>query len=242
MLSTDTCAICGTSSERPVIISTNSFGGGPDLDGRPGPLARYTMIAWLAECPECGYVSSRVSDPPGKITKEWLKSEEYRRLGGMRFNIPGEYRLLAERFYRQGLCLLKNNNISGAFNAFLHAAWVCDDATIQEHGLSGLFHLLNGQIKKYKMDAAECRKAAIRLAGQVIPKNKEEKNNLLLVKADMMRRAGMFDELAAEYGGLETGDPETDKILDFHLKKAKEKDTECYVRHTLTRRFGSFHK
>ena len=40
----------------------------------------------------------------------------------------------------------------------------------------------------------------------------------------MMRRAGMFDELAAEYGGLETGDPETDKILDFHLKKAKEKE------------------
>lgn len=37
------CAVCGAKSRYNVIASTNTFGGGPDLDLRPPEMERSTM-------------------------------------------------------------------------------------------------------------------------------------------------------------------------------------------------------
>ena len=70
------CAICKAVNEYSVITSTNTFGGGPDLDLRPAEMQRSTMGAWVQVCPNCGYVSANISDKH-HVTKTWLQSENY---------------------------------------------------------------------------------------------------------------------------------------------------------------------
>lgn len=215
---TEQCAVCGARSERWALLSTNTLGGPSDLDGRPAPMARDTMYSWVSECPECGYASARVSDPPGAVTREWLRSDEYRGLGGMVFGGSGRPVQLAERFYRQHLCRLKNGDTEGAFYAVLYAAWSCDNGNDTEE------------------DARACRKEALRILENIHTETDADKERFLLIKADLLRRAGMFDELAAEYGTFRTGRPDIDDVIAFQLQKAKEKDTDCYVRATFERR------
>ena len=54
------------------------------------------------------------------------------------------------------------------------------------------------------------------------------KDNLLVLKSDLMRRAGQFDELIEQYADVSFDDDLLDKILAFQIGKAKEKDDRCY--------------
>ena len=85
-------------------------------------------------------------------------------------------------------------------------------------------------------DARACRKEALRILENVHAETDADKERLLLIKADLLRRAGMFDELAAEYGESRTGSPDIDNVIAFQLQKAKEKDTDCYVSVTFEKR------
>ena len=51
---------------------------------------------------------------------------------------------------------------------------------------------------------------------------------LSLMKADLMRRAGMFDEMLARYSGVAYGNELMDRILAFQLSLAEKKDDKCY--------------
>jgi len=161
------------------------------------------MYLWVQECPNCGYVSSEVSDP-SSVTKEWLAGEKYSSCDGIEFSAD-----LAKRFYKQYLINLEDKNSEDAFFAVLHAAWACDDENDEDN-------------------AKHCRELALPLVQELIQKGHENKDSLELLKADLMRRTGRFDELIAQYSSLRFEDDLLDQIMAFQINKAKEKDVACY--------------
>ena len=115
------CSVCGKESEHRVLMSSNTFGGGPDLDTRPAEMMRSTMCYWVQECPHCGYISEDISDETS-VGKEYLDSEEYIKCNNLK--LPTD---LANKFYKYYLLNIKDENPKDAFLAALHTAWICDD-------------------------------------------------------------------------------------------------------------------
>ena len=199
------CSVCNTEHDYPVITSTNAFGAA-DLDLRPPEMQRSTMRLWVQECPECGYVSSEISDK-SEIDAEFLKSEAYLSCDGINFSSE-----LAKRFYRNYLIQIQVENLRGAMFTLLHAAWSCDDANDKDN-------------------ARICREKAIPLAAKLAHDNE----TIYMMRADMMRRAGQFEELISEYESVKMkgdarNDPEIlNKVLRFQIERAKEHDDKCYT-------------
>lgn len=199
---THKCSVCGTVSEFTALASSNQMGS-PDLDLRPAPMERYTMEYWLEECPNCGYISDQVSDPCD-IDIEFLKSDKYRTCDGIGFKSE-----LAKKFYKSYKIDLLNGMERKAFYAILHAAWACDDEKDHEN-------------------ASVCRKKAIPLITKMIAYSRNRNKNFLLIKADLLRRSGCFEQLLTEYADVKFNDQLLDQILAFQLEKAKQQDTDCY--------------
>ena len=196
------CAVCGHVFMHVELMSTNSFGS-PDLDLRPPGMKRDTMHLWIQECPKCGYISEDISDPR-PITKEFLKSKEYKNCDGIKFASG-----LAEQFYKYHKINLAENDTKGAFFALLHAAWACDDEPDDKN-------------------ARLCREKALPLISLLIGEKTKDKETLKLMKADILRRAGRFQELITEYKDVRFDQEVMDQILAFELKLAENKDTACY--------------
>ena len=197
------CAICGTTNEYRVLTSSNTFGGGPDLDTRPAEMYRSTMNVWIQECPGCGYISEKVSDA-SNVTIEWLKSRKYLSCDGITFVSD-----LAKKFYKYYLINLEDENTEDAFYAVLHAAWACDD-------------------KKDDINAKHCRELAISLANELIESDYDNKDKIRMMKADLMRRACRFDEMIATYASVKFDEDLLNRIIGFEIEKAKIKDPSCY--------------
>ncbi len=221
------CSVCGAVSEFQVLASTNSFGY-PDLDLRPAPMKRWTMDAWIQECPECGYVSGTVSNHT-EISPEFLKSEAYRSCDGLNFKSN-----LAVLFYRQYMIRMKSSFGGGAFDAVLHAAWCCDDADDPENArrcreLALPLLEKNIEAQKEQIDDIIAFQAQNPEPDSWIADLREKLNDLLLMKADLLRRAGHFDQLITEYENVRFSEPLRDQILAFQIDKAKQQDTNCYT-------------
>ncbi|WP_155829735.1 hypothetical protein [Butyrivibrio sp. AC2005] len=205
------CAICGTTSEFDVLSSSNTCDGGPDLDTRPAEMYRSTMHLWLQECPKCKYVSGNISDRHN-ISREWLNSNSYRWCDGHFFMSS-----LAKRFYRHYLIAMESKDYKEAFYAILHCAWVCDD-------------------KKDIRNAIRCRKLALPLVTDMIEDDYYSDNyssqsndaSLILLKADIMRRAKRFNEVVNEFSSKRLSDDRMNDYLQFEIEKAKAKDNKCY--------------
>lgn len=204
------CAICGATNKYRVLASTNTFGG-PDLDLRPAEMKRSTMSVWIQECPECGYISEQVSDL-SDVTREWIQSKTYLTCSGIPFVSD-----LARQFYKYYLINLEDKNPEDAFFAVLHAAWACDD-------------------KNDDINAKHCRELAIPLAAELIEGDHDNKDNIKLMRADLMRRAGQFEELIAEYASVKFDEDLLNQILEFEIEKAKIKDIACYRVENVTRK------
>lgn len=213
------CAVCGEEQEFYGIASTNSFGS-PDLDLRPPEMQRSTMSHWIQQCPKCGYVSGSIDDDAGKVTKKWLKSKEYTQNDGIKFQS-----WLADQFYKFYKISLLNEKTEEAFFALLHASWACDDCDDTKNSM-------------------HCRIMAITLLDKLIVeidtgKYKPEddcdedvdlkKDNLLLMKTDLLRRSGQFGKLLSEYASSSFKNDVMNKVLAFQLAKAAEKDDACYT-------------
>ena len=207
------CSVCNTEHDYPVITSTNAFGAA-DLDLRPPEMQRSTMRLWVQECPECGYVSSEISDKSeidSEVLKSLLKSEEYLSCEGINFKSE-----LAKRFYRVYMIQIREGNVRGAMFALLHSAWSCDDANDKDN-------------------ARICREKAIPLAAKLAGAGLYYSENINMIRADMMRRAGQFEELIMEYESVKMkgdarNDPEIlNKVLRFQIERAKEHDDKCYT-------------
>ncbi|MBR2871303.1 MAG: hypothetical protein IKB98_08020 [Clostridia bacterium] len=195
------CSVCGKKSEQSFLTSTNQFGS-PDLDFRPAQMARSTMLMWLQECPNCGFVAKKLSDKT-KITKEFLLDKQYLYCDNRNFISE-----LAEMFYRHYLISIFNNENEAAFYSLLHAAWASDDSEDNDN-------------------AIYCRKKAIIQLSKFV--DEEKKEELMVVCADLLRRSGQFDLLVTEYQGKNFSSELFNKIITFQIEKAKEKDTTCYT-------------
>ena len=197
------CAICGVENEYRILTSTNTFGGGPDLDLRPAEMQRSTMHLWVHECPNCGYVSGDVSDPTN-ITADFLKTPEFLSCDDTDFKSD-----LAARFYKYYTINVADQNPLDAFYAILHAAWASDD-------------------KNDVDNAKQCRNLALPLVDELIKEGGDREETYSLMKADLLRRSGRFEELLAEYSSTTYSDDLLNKILAFQIEHAKEQDTKCY--------------
>src|SRR5215510_14310051 len=74
------CALCGVVSPQMLILSSSSFGT-PDLDTRPPPMVRGTLLYWLQECPECGYAAADLSKAEQKAKiRQAMQSDAWKKL------------------------------------------------------------------------------------------------------------------------------------------------------------------
>ena len=199
------CFVCGKEATCPVLSSTNAMGS-PDLDLRPPEMERSTMVYWIQKCPHCGYVSGKLSDDTS-INQGWLASPEYKTCEGIKFASG-----LAARFYQYHMVSLADKKLDSAFYALLHSAWACDDADDKEN-------------------AIKCRKLAIPLLERLIEEgeNAVETENLKVLKADLQRRALLFDSLIEEYRGQSFSNDLLNQIILFQLAKARQQDAACYT-------------
>ena len=196
------CSVCGKTSEQPALMSTNSWGY-PDLDLRPPEMKRSTMNAWIQECPNCGYVAGKLDDELG-ISEEFLKSDEYVNCGGLDFKLD-----LAARFYREYLIANEKNDLEQSFQSLHHCMWKCDDA---QDPL-----------------ASDIRRLAIEVADRLIESGFENRDTILVMKADFMRRTGQFDEMIREYRDIFFDDENLNKVIQYQIEKSIERDDGCYT-------------
>lgn len=195
------CVVCGKESEQITLASTNTFGS-PDLDLRPPEMKRSTMCWWIQECPHCGYISKSIDDETD-VDKDFLQSVEYISCSGKAFASE-----LAQKFYKYYLINLLDENEEDAFYAVLHASWACDDAEDIDN-------------------AVYCRKLAIVEIEKLI---KETDNPTLLVqKADLLRRAGLFQLVINDYGNINFDDELLNQIIAFEIEKSVLEDMNCYT-------------
>ena len=206
------CYICGQVSDYPALMSTNAFGSS-DLDFRPPEMKRSTMPYWVEECPCCGFVARDVSRaiPFSKYVKQLITSENYIKCDGIDFKSD-----LARVFYRQYFIAQEKGDREEAMHAAHCAAWACDDTPGEE------------------ANAKTCRELALQFAN-VYPAGAsgsldEDEEAEDLVRADLLRRAGHFDQLIAEYSGRHyTENKVHDSILQLQLELAAKKDDTCHT-------------
>ena len=198
------CRVCRETSPHHILTSTNAFGS-PDLDLRPPQMKRGTMPFWVQKCPNCGYVASSI-DEGTRATREFLESDSYKSAGGRNFKSP-----LAVKFYQQYLICVLDGKTEDAFYAALHAAWACDDSHDREN-------------------AKFCRNLALEKIGTLL-EGKRDHETFTLLKCDLLRRTGRFEELIAEYSEVTLKDKLLNKLLAFQIERAKDEDTSRYTVH-----------
>lgn len=197
------CSVCEKKSSQQILLSSNQMGY-QDLDTRPAPMYRNTMETWAMECPHCGYVATDLEDYL-IIGRNYLNCEKYITCDGLEFKSK-----LSERFYRQYLIETEKMEDTEAFYAILHCAWTCDDA-------------------KDEKNSKLTRKTAIRMANKIIQSDRESASELIVIKADLLRRTCEFDSLIKEYEKIKLKDELFDKIIKFQIEKAQKKDSACYT-------------
>lgn len=138
------------------------------------------------------------------VPLSWLAREQYRTADGISF--PAE---LAKNFYRRHLIAAEMGRTGEAYAAVLHAAWVCDDEGDCEN-------------------AVRCRKLALTFLDDAIEKSGPNED-MIIIRADLLRRSGQFDKLIREYSDRTFSKAILNDIVAFQLKRAAEKDTQCYT-------------
>lgn len=74
------------------------------------------------------------------------------------------------------------------------------------------------------------RKLAVKAADELIKTaNPEFKDNLIVLKADLLRRSGEFERLIKEYGGLTFDEEILNRTITLQIKLAHAEDDSCYT-------------
>lgn len=162
-----TCALCSRAVTVNVLMSTNTFGSGPDLDTRPGEMMRSTMGAWVHACPGCGFVSAELGTA-APTDRAVVDSDLYQNERVAKRNE------LASRFVCRSLLEEAAGDLSAAGWRRLHAAWACDDA---------------GEVEEARTQRLAALDRFERVPPQVIPK---QVGAAEVLRADVARRAGDF--------------------------------------------------
>ncbi len=198
------CNICGRMNEI-TILAMGQSQGTADLDFRPPEVRRSAMPLWLHKCDYCRNVFS-TSEPMPEYEEKYIDSKEYVNCAGIA-GLPE----LGKRFVKLALIYQHCKEFKNAGDAFLCAAWACDD-------------------EKLDVTAIICRKRALACYNEVdvsaIPKRELPELKLRIV--DMLRRAGMFDEAVAFAKHLKFRTEQYARICQFQIETAKAGDKKCY--------------
>lgn len=208
---THECSVCGKKVESYGLMSTNTWGS-PDLDTRPPEMMRSTMNTWVQECPNCGYAAKSVKNEL-EIPRQYLESEEYRTCRGIEFKDE-----LSRKFFKKHLISMKNEDKLTALYDIMHCAWACDD-------------------HQDEANAVTSRKIAIELVDELI-ENIEDKETLLLMKADFLRRNKEFEQLIEEYENITFSEDLLNRIIHFQIEKARKNDDACYTVEDVEKEFN----
>ena len=77
------------------------------------------------------------------------------------------------------------------------------------------------------MTEIRCRNHCLELADKM--EEYLDKNTVTVMKSDLLRRNGQFDEVIALYENLSLGEELLDAIIKFQVERSKEKDDKCYT-------------
>ncbi len=199
------CSVCGAENEMMVVASTNTFGGTMDLDTRPPEMKRSTMGYWVQECSACGYAATDLTDET-TLDRSFFETAAYKTCKGIPFVSD-----LAKAFYRHYLIMTAEEKLEDAFFAALHAAWACDD-------------------KKDEANAVLMRGKAVGLADKLLQSEEcDWKDTVRLIRADLLRRAGRYDELLEQYESAAFDEELLNKIIVFEKELARRKNPDCFT-------------
>jgi hypothetical protein len=167
------CAVCGEPARAVELTSTSSFGP-PDLDLRPQGPARWALDLGVQRCGSCGYCAPELGKaPPGgaDVVRSALFAE-----ARARTELPGT----ARDYFCQALVYEGVADSDRAAQAFLCAAWACDDAKATSH-------------------ARVCRERAAEMLRLAIARGEASapREVAFAVLADVERRARRFEEALA---------------------------------------------
>jgi hypothetical protein len=73
------------------------------------------------------------------------------------------------------------------------------------------------------------RKLALKSIDKIITKDDNERENLKLIKADLLRRSLQFDEMIEEFKDVTFEDEIRNEIIKFQLELAAKEDSACYT-------------
>ncbi|MBU0520368.1 hypothetical protein KJ564_15675 [bacterium] len=204
------CAVCGKRSHHDNVASTSIFCK-PDLDGRPGAMARGTMPFWIQRCPRCGYCAPELN---AKILgrKRFMEKEIYQN----QLNDPN-YPELCNTFLCFALLEENAGNLSAAAWAIISGAWICDDA----------------KRNKKRKHALELRSRAVIMIERALEKGEKydkQAGYSESVLVDLLRRSGQFNkaEKACKKALKMDIDGVTRKILNFQKKLIRRQDIGCH--------------
>lgn len=115
------CGACRHVFGHHALASTNAFGW-PDTDTRPPEMKRSTMRSWVQRCPSCGYCAPDAAKFDERC-RAVLEGDRYRSQLA-----ETVYPDLASSFVCSGWLAESVGQRDDAGWAYLHAAWVLDDA------------------------------------------------------------------------------------------------------------------
>ncbi|MBQ6098554.1 MAG: hypothetical protein IJL02_01665 [Methanobrevibacter sp.] len=166
-------------------------------------MQRSTMFAWLQECPHCGYVASKLENEL-EVPADLLKTDEYLTCEGNDFKSE-----LSKRFYRHYMISKAEKDYGSEFLSLLHCAWTCDNSDDEL--------------------AVKMRKMALPPLDKIVPQSDEEKNSLLLIKVDLLRRSLQFNNVISEFKDVILEDKIQNDIITFQIELALKKDSDCHT-------------
>lgn len=229
-----TCAICGSTSRHQVLESTDTMGA-PDLDLRPGPMARWTLAEQIQQCPRCGYCAADISEATdaarGVVQNEAYQAELER----------ADYPKLTRRFLCASFVLSVQGEDGAAGRAALMGAWAADDGGDWQTAFGvdatdevALAEIRDAAIAAAAGAAARCRRLAIgyfetdRKRGLTFAADDYTADALL---ADLHRRVGDFDAArACAQAGIDRGAQGLVlEVLKLQIQLAGLFDTSCHT-------------
>lgn len=205
------CALCGERSTQMSLASTSSLGP-PDLDLRPSGPARFALPYRVQHCASCGYCAPRIGEC-GPTTATTVSSVVYRDVYE-RAKMPA----LARHLFCAALVAEGAEERQQAAWHFVEAAWACDDSGATE------------QARICRQRAAEMFASA--LAWGDVP---ADSTVVHTVRADLLRRAGRWDDALAALDAAEAtidfddaDDAPSSLVLAYLRELCEAEDDECH--------------
>ena len=203
------CHKCKKTCSVICLVSTNAFGSS-DLDSRPPPMKRDTMIAWIERCEHCGYCAKNIEEENG-ITLEFIQSAEYQNLLH-NDQLPE----LCISFLCWAKCAEEIKEYGEAVMAYVNASWVCDDH----------FSPNSRQSVEQRLKAIDSMEKAHNNNQTAMSQLKEDK--LLLL--DLYRRTEQFDLCisTAKNNFDLNGNDFLEKIAAYQIKLCNSQDKDVH--------------